>query len=425
MIVFMLKATLLIPPAIALAIAVVWLGSQHRSISTLERQSFVLRQAIAKHSSGSAIDSPQARTTAGAKTAKDKQPIDWKQVAARVTDRNRSGNMGDMREMIRFQQRLLEMSKEELVAALDEIATLDLPDETRNLLEQMILGPIAEKDPEFALTRFIDRVQEQNMGFSWQLSDALRRWSEKDPSAAVAWFDKQIAAGKFDSKSLDGKSQARIQFEGGLIRVLLGSDPDAAGRRLAALPEDQRGEVLSRYSFEPVKEEDQAAFAKLVRDQMSEKSRAAPLAKQASLLVSKDGYSEVTAYLDRIQATPVERAACVEEAALTKIQRFTHEKKITREDLDAMREWVGTQAPETTGRVTGEALSRALDSRHKMEFAEAAELAVQYHEAAGNDDVLYSFLEGWPARQNKEEARVLAARISDVNRREEVLKNLK
>jgi hypothetical protein len=35
--------------------------------------------------------------------------------------------MGDMRTMMRFQQRLQAMTQEELVAALDEIGALDLP----------------------------------------------------------------------------------------------------------------------------------------------------------------------------------------------------------------------------------------------------------------------------------------------------------
>ena len=38
---------------------------------------------------------------------------------------------------------------------------------------------------------------------------------------------------------------------------------------------------------------------------------------------------------------------------------------------------------------------------------------LHYHEASGNDDVLVSFLEGWHARRNKDQARVLAEKISD------------
>jgi hypothetical protein len=65
-----------------------------------------------------------------------------------------------------------------------------------------------------------------------------------------------------------------------------------------------------------------------------------------------------------------------------------------------------------------------LQGSRKLDFSEAAELAVQYHDASDNDDVLLSFLNGWGARQNKEQARILAGKISDAKRREEILQNL-
>lgn len=423
MMVRVLKPVIFIPPFVALAIAGTWLGSQRQSISTLEKQSAILRQAIADRTSGTASDSPQGKSAPTAKAVKNKEPIDWKQVAGQFAEMRQAGGMGDMRTMMRFQQRLQAMSKEELLAALDEIAALDLPEETRNMLEQMIIGPLVEKAPELALTKFIDRLQDNGGALSWQLSNAMQKWAKKDPAAAITWLDKQIAAGKFDSKSLDGRSPFRIQFEGKLIHELLSSDPDAAGLRLAALPKDQRREILSRFSFQPLKEEDQLAFAKLVRDQVLEKDQARTLAQQAARLAGKDGLSKVTEFLDRIQATPAERSACV-EAAATGIRSISHQNKITREDIDTMRAWVTAQAPESTGSVTGKALANALQGRRKMEFSEAAELAVQYHEASGNNDVLSSFLESWPARQNKEQARILAGKISDPKRREEILKKL-
>lgn len=419
-----LKPVTFIPPVVALAIAGTWLGSQRQSISTLEKQSAALRLAIADRSSGTAIDSPQGKSASLAKAAKDKEPINWKQVAVQFAEMREAGGMADMRAIMRFQQRLQAMSKEELVAALDEIAALDLPEESRNRLEQMIIGPLVEKDPEFALTKFIDRLQNNDGALSWQLSNAMQQWAKNDPAAAIAWFDKQIAAGKFDSKSLDGRSQSRIQFERKLIDILLSSDPNAAGHRLGALPEDQRVEILSQFSSQALKEEDQLAFAKLVRDQVSENEQARTLAMQAARLAGNDGFSKVTEFLDRIQATPAERSACVEQAAQSAIASISHQSKVTREDIDTMRAWVSQQAPESTGRVTGKALANSLLAGRKIEFSEAAELAVQYHEASGNNDVLSSFLEGWPARQNKEQARVLAGKISDPKRREEILKNL-
>ena len=331
------------------------------------------------------------------------------------------------------------MSKEELVAAYDEIAALDFPTDTREMLEAMILEPLVEKDLEFALARFLDRLNKNNgtitgeqisrqlcMRLYLQLSSAMQKWAEKDPASVIAWFDQQIAAGKFDSKSIYGTSHSRIYVEKFLLDTLLGTDPEAAGRRLTAIPEGGRYAVLAEISSQPLKDEEQLAFATLVREQVSKEKQAQTLAEQASRLVGKEDYAKVTEFLDRIQATPAERTASVEKAAESSIQTITQKSKITREDIDTLREWVTAQAPESTGRATGSALANALQGSHKLEFSEAAELAVQYHEASDNDDVLYSFLRNsWSvAEKNKEQARILAGKISDAKRREERLQNL-
>lgn len=414
-----LKPTSFIPPLVALAIVGGWLGTQRRSIATLEKESVLLRKHLAALSSGSGPDAPSSKPKAPDQLAKGKEPLDWKKIAAQFAEMQQSGGTGDMRVMMRFQQRLQAMSKEELVAALDEIAALDLPAESRAMLEQMLIGPLVQKDPELALTRFIDRLQDNDGSLGWQLSNAFQEWAKKDPGKATAWFDQQIAAGKFDSKSLDGKSQSRIQFEGALINILLASDPATAALRLGAMPENQRGKVM-RYSLNPLKEEDQMAAAKLVRDQLPAKDQAEALGRLASQLVGNNGYSKVAGFLDRIEATPAERTACAEKAAESKIGRSSYEKKVTREDLDTMREWVGTQAPGSTDSITGKILGNAIQGGGKMNFSEAADLAIQY-----NDEVLATFLESGPARQNKEQARVLAEKISDLKRREKILKNLK
>lgn len=421
-----LKATHIIPPVLALVLAGAWIGRQRQSISTMENESVLLQKHIAAaRASGSAADAAHAKPAGPAKLAKDKEPLDWKKIAGQFEEMQRTGGMGDMRTMIRLQQRMRSMTTEELVSSLDEIAALDLPEDARSMLEQMLIGPLVQKDPELALSRYIDRLQDDRGAMAWQLSTAVGEWAKKDPAKATAWFDQQIAAGKFDSKALDGKSQTRSQFEGALINVLLGSDPDAASRRLSAMPADQRGEVLGQYPFQQLKEENQLAFAKLVRDQLPEKDQTETLAKQASRLVGDDGYANVTGFMDRIAATPAERTACVEQAAESRIQSISYQKKVTREDLDTMREWTKIQAPDSTDSITGKALANSLQGSRKMDFSEASELALHYRETSGNDDVLTSFFDGYSARQNKDQARLLAEKITDEKRREEILKKLK
>ena len=49
------------------------------------------------------------------------------------------------------------MSTERLASALDEITTLGLSADAQHTLEEMLLLPLCEKDPELTLTGYFDR----------------------------------------------------------------------------------------------------------------------------------------------------------------------------------------------------------------------------------------------------------------------------
>lgn len=420
-----MKPILFLPPVIAAVAVAAWLATNRGTITTLEAESAVLRQRLATRSSGISGDATAARADALAKSADAKKPINWKELAAQMEETRNSGGMSDMRSMIRLQQRVQAMTRDELVSALNEIDALDLPGDSRDQLEQMLFGPLSQKDPEFALSRYIDRLNDDSNGFVWQLSNAMRVWTDKDPAAATTWFDDQIAAGKFGSKSLDGKSISRMRFEGSLIGALLSTDTAAASGRLQALPEDQRKEVLENHAGNSIKEKDQLAFADLVRQELPENDQIEVIAQQSSRMAWEEGYTKVDDYLDRIEATPAERAESVTQTVSSKVSQLTQNKKITSEDLNEIREWAATQSPDTTDKVTGNAIARSMNSQNKLEFSEAAALATEYHARSGNDDVLVEFFKrSYQARQNKDEAIQLAEKISDPVRRAEVIKTL-
>ena len=417
-----------LPPAIALAIAAAWLGSQRHSIATLEQQSVLLRKHIATAKEAATSDETGSASEAKPESRKS-EPIDWKKLAAQFTENRSTGGMPDMRAMMRLQQRLMSMEKDELAAALEEIAALDLPEESRMALEAMIIGPLVEKDPEFALTRFIGTIHDEHSPMAWQLAHALGNWAKKDPSVATAWLDRQIAAGIFESKSLDGKSEPRQRFEGALIVALLSKDPAAAGARLTALPGDQRREVLQR-SFSPIRPEDQLAYAELVRQHLPEDEQTDIIASMInSMSFHDDSYAKAAELMDRIKATPEERSACIEQAAETRIRQISFQRPLTREDLEELRTWTNSQSPELTDQTTGKAIASAASmsmNGKRAQFSELAKLAADIHASSGSDEVIIPLLESWQATQdqNKEEARALAGKISDEKRRNEFLKSL-
>jgi hypothetical protein len=399
-----MKLIQLLPPVAALVIVATALGLQRGNLATLDESNSLLRQQLANARSGE----PSPQTTASGKLTPGQGPLAWKKLARQLVDMQQGNEMDQLRAGLRLQQRIQEMTREQLIAALDDIAALDVSAESRAMLERLLIGPLIEKDPELALARFSDRLQDNRGGITWQLASALQAWAKQDIAKASAWFDAQIAAGKFDSKALDGRSQSRIQFEQALMGVLLTSDPAAAGQRLAALPADQRADVMRQLAgMNSLNEQDQLAFAKLVRAQLPATQQAG-IISQVTPRLANGGYAKVSEYLTRIEATPAERSAAVEQAAGSLI-RFPNDKPITRE----------------TDHITGAALGQATQGgNQKLEFAAAAELAVQYSQASGTDEVLGTFLESWPAHEHKEQARVLATRITDEKRRADILRNL-
>ena len=416
-----MKPRYLIAPAAAMLAAVGWLGTERRSVAKLEEQITVLREHIAAARDAEAA-AGDAKETSSAAAAKKTAGIDWKEVAGQIGKVDHNGGMPDMRAMIRLQQQLMSMDTGQLAAALDEIAALDLDSGQRMMLEQMLLGVISQNDPELALTRFLGRAGDDFGAVNWQLTNALRLWAGKDPAAATAWFDKEIAKGSFESKSLDGTDGPRPHFESALIGVLLGSDPEAASRRLSALSDGERRDALSSIH---VDEDQQPALADLIRSAIPEKEQAELIANQLPRFARDGDYAKMTAYLERIAASPSERAACVDEAADSRFAMRAGKGGISREALDGFRAWADAASEGSADRATGKALASATAMRETTPFSDLAALAREYHAESGSDDILIPLAEHWRARSHKEEARELAGLISDEKRREEILNNLK
>jgi hypothetical protein len=416
-----MKPIAFVPPAVALIIGGIWLGLQRRSIALLDQQSVLLETHIAHIRTTDQSDEAATASLPGTGSGTAKKAIDWKKVATQVAVLNENSGVGDMRAIMRLHEQVSAMSEQELLAALDETAALDLPKESLVALESMITAQLAQKAPEAFLTRFLHRLGDQQGVMSWQLSNAFTTWAKKDQAAAIAWFDRQIAAGSFDSKSLDGKSQPRLQFEGALTRELLSSNPEAAADRIAELPTEQRKEAL-RWVRDL--QEMAPAFADLVRKQLPLEDQAKALAEAAPVTRTGD-YSKVTDYLNQIAATPAEREACVVEAGRRTIEQFSYERDIKQEDLDRMREWTAHEAPEMTNRTTSLALVNLLNRDAGMPIDQVANLALHYHKSGGGDAMLLPLVDHWKAKQNPDIRRKIAEGISDEKIREGILRQLK
>lgn len=416
----------MVPPAAALVVVIAWNAVGQRSARVADEEKSALRLAL-DQAKGTGRPASLAERGVAKKSSSSASggEVDWHGVSRRLADMQGRGVVTDLKSMLDLQQKLAGMQADELAAALDEIQSLGLPDDERSQLEAMLLEPLIERDPGMALARFADRIGKDEDPVGWQLSSAMAAWAKKDPAAAAAWFDRQIAAGVFESKSLDGRSQARIEFEGALVAELLAGNPDAAGQRIAALPEDQRREALEQIAFSDLSPEAREAYAALVRQLVPADERAGSFTHVISDLVQGAGFDEVDRFLDQIKATPEEREVSAREAANARFGEIAGERPLTRQDVDTMREWIEKQAPGTADRVTGEALGDAAQDGGEFDFDAASKLAIEYHQRSSNDDVMVAFLESFAARSNVEQALTLVDRIRNPQRRQEILELLK
>lgn len=415
-----------IAPVGALAGAAVVLGRQHHQQTIVEEQITQLRVAIAQ--AREAADEAGADGSIAANEDPTAKKIDWKETGEALAKMRTNGGTPDMRVFIKLQEQILSMDKDEMVAAFEEIGSLELSAQARQMLEGTMLTILAQKDPQLALELRIERMDSES-GYDWVVISAIQKWAEKDPVAAAAWIDKQAAAGKLESKQLDGKESPRVQLEAQLIQKLLEKNPAMVQQRLDALPEEQRMEVVKKMSYGELSVDSAVAYAGLVKKNLPEDERAELLAQRAGYLATGKGYDEVASYLTQIDATPEERGACVASAVSSKMFQEYQKTIPTREDFDAMRQWAATQAPEAVDMATGKALEQCVNYGAEMKqrderYVELAKIAEQYHDEGAGDEILLPLFGSYHVRNNKEVARGLAGKIRNEENRNRILKSL-
>jgi hypothetical protein len=421
-----LKATHLIPPVAALVLVIAWNATELRTIASQKKDTAALQQKITTAQAAGPLSQDPAVAKAASQISQQntRSSCDWRQLATFMDESQPASEKARLRAITEFQKNLAEMSRQEIINALDEIDGLDLTAAQRQALESEIIGSLIEQDPEYALKRFAERIVSDPDEIGSQLSAALRDWAKNDLTAATAWFDRQIADGNFTSKTLDGNSETRASFEAALMESLLSSDPAAAARRLAEMPEDQRREILEQLPFDALGETEQGTYTALVRGLVPADERQGAFANISSQLIG-EGYAAVAAFLDSAKASPEERAAAAGQAAQSQLETLARKGNVTQKDVDELRTWLASQAATKIDSITGKAIAEAAQDGGKFKFAEASQLILHYQQISGSDDGLVSFLQSYAARSNLQEAVKLADQITDPQRRAQILQSLR
>ena len=351
--------------------------------------------------------------------------VNWSGVSAMMTAAMEGDDSPQLQQSLEaLQLKLAAMDTAELHQALDEIAALGLEAGEKSTLESMVVECLISKDPQGVLQRFDDRIGNDDDSVGWILSEAVGHWAQKDPMGAVKWMDAKIKEGKFDSKSLDGYSESRVEYESVLMSRLLGVQNMQAVERIRALPEGDRLVVLEQMDLTALGPDAQVAYADILRTLVPQSDREGAFGYAASELVYDGGYEAVQAFLDRVKASPEERAEAAQQAASSKVIEITEGGKPTPADIDAMRNWVRMQAPQQVDRITGEAIGEAYDKDGYLGFEDAKNLILKYHSQSQSDELLIGFVSSFAGQENPQEARKLAEMIQDPVRRQQILEEL-
>nr|MCU0749478.1 hypothetical protein [Akkermansiaceae bacterium] len=206
-----------------------------------------------------------------------------------------------------------------------------------------------------------------------------------------------------------------------LLHVLLGSNVEMCRRRLATMPEGQRADVMQGLGIEKMDQRELAGYATLVRGELSPQDSTRIIAQAASLaLLKKMDYAELDAVLDRLEATPAERAATVAERVMV-LQSFGFSPKAERKDFEALRNWIGKQSPDSDREKMTGSLLASVTRMENLGYDEAVAIALDFRQASGSDEALATLLEDQAAGGNRQKIVPLLEKIADPQRRAKIL----
>ncbi len=371
-----MKFSLWILPGIAALFVGTWTCLQNHTVYSLEsdtaRLTMLIRQVRA-----AAVGQPKNFQTKNTTFHKGQsKQIDWKSLMTRIFPVRNNNPISQERAFMEAHRLIKEMSAKKLSAQLDEIDGLDLDEKQRRQLEGMVINALSDKEPKMVLDRYADQVGSDESRMRSKLSVAFDHWAENDPASAVAWYDEQLRQGKFVSKSLDGKSETRMRFETTVVSTLLQSNLQAASAHVAALPDEQRVELLDSFSFTgSIKPGSEEAYIKLARGNLPTESVANALASMAAGLVDQGGYDRIDDFISKSQATDEEKKEIVSRVMENQMSVTTNDQ-INQDTLDKARAWAATQAPGCVDDTTGRILANSINSDD--DFEKTSTLVLQY-----------------------------------------------
>jgi len=390
-----MKLPHLIAPMIALGGSAVWIHSQEKPLADLEEKKRILQERITRVKAlrEKSADSGK-KGSPGSKKSKDDQYLlpdgspDWEAIAE-LMKTNQAGMNQNMRLMMRLQQKMMEMTAEDITENIAKIRALEINDEIRINLESQLIVLLSQKDPTAAMDLASDSLDPKKRHQSWHLKSAFTELAKKDPAAAMLWMDKQIEAGKFVSKSLDPSDNPRLDFESRLMGALFQNDPAAVHKRLDQFSKEEQHRILMHH-HQWKKEGGTVTmeYLDLVRERGIEDLVPSIVGDAVTTQVRSEGLSSASKAIAAFNLTPEEQKEALDSA----VDNFSQRWDGTKPDLTEVYPWAQKEDPERAVELTARALNNQARHSHgnlQTIFETAKDIAT----STGESEILDQFME--------------------------------
>jgi hypothetical protein len=399
---------------------------QQRSAANLEAENSKLSQRIVAWEKRR--DSTDDETKSGpiAKAFEKSGPSGMAKFAALLRGA-RSGNPVQVRDLLLLDNHLRSLDVATLEAMIADARAADLSGEDREAVIDKLLEALVEKDPARAFAVIEEGFagkspREIQQEFS-KRTGYFGNWLKHDGPQALAWLDRQIAAGLFDSRSLAGTSDVRQGYESLIYRIT------KDGSRIAALDPLDRLPTLLSWRLRDLPVEEQIALAKVARTSGLKPSEVVDVMKPFLQKSMQSGdLASADAFFEQIDPTPEELPQLSEAAAgQAMVSLGKKADQLTGDEVPAIRSWLADKSSEGDayiGSMIGKGFSNGWDAGQIYATME------RLQKDQPSDDLLYRFLldatqEGHKQKLDPATALDFANRITDPGKRADVMNSIK
>jgi hypothetical protein len=382
----------LIAPVLALAGSVFLIVRQENTLDVLRKKTRVVQERLelaatvparsvdtpSDHRNGEGLPSEESFLLA------DGSP-DWEAVLNLMKgDLERESSQYPASQSPAFQTLLAEMTESEITTGLAKVRGLDLDDQSRQILENILLSHFATKDPKRTLSLIGDLVSDKKKPLSWIQKTAFTALAKKDPVAAMAWLDQQTDAGKLIDMTFYPSENPRFNLERVLIGQLIATDLTNALNRAAALSEEERRHLFSGTQSWKREGKMPVGFLTLARENLSE-DRAISAIADAWASNFREDLTSADKALREIPFSEKEKEAVINRS----VKNFTQYRKEWN-DYESAYQWAARQSPDQAANAIAEALLNGRNSGY-YSFDEKFEKSMQLAEKFDNPALITEF----------------------------------